>query len=131
MIIKNNDVNSIAFLNMYNTKITEIKPDPNWELVIKFNDSISLFSNNQKLWKLRLPNKYDYTILKSNEQIELLFEIDFSEFHIAVDNINEFGSMALPYGTYSFQLFYKDHLKKHRYAIDSMASNKIEIEYNE
>jgi hypothetical protein len=78
-----------------------------------------------------VPAYVRYFKLKPNDQKVLFFEIDFKELSRGDIKYDDTLNTATPYGSYTVQLFYKGSYDEYTGAIDSIASNKIVIEYKE
>jgi len=119
----NRSIHPVAVIFLNNTFTNITRPTPYLFLNIKLDDSVYV-EGHELLFKMRIPTKDDYTIVKVGEKIDIHFIIDFKNMIIRNQN-NFYDFIKAPKGNYSLQLTYLDKFMKHPLAIDSIKSNKI------
>ena len=100
-------------------------------LSINFQDSILMRGSHDGFPRWRPPEKNDYSILDTNRQKGIFFDIDFKELIIADSIFKKNRTNNTLYGTYTIQFFYIDRFKNHPLAIDTILSNKIYFDFRE
>lgn len=126
--LRNNSLSSIALLNIPKDSVNyRCRPNPYWQLKIFLNDSIQLETKNEILFKQKLPEKTDCSIIKSNEIVKFSFRLDVEELVRVEELLNRKNDSFQSRGECTFQLFYQDSFKKHGLAVGSVGSNEVEL----